>query len=479
MGGLDPHGRRADHGARRRPRPAAAPSPGPRPGRRHGRARRRRRRRPRAGPGRRAPSGAACGSSSTCGSRSPPAAGPPTGSSRASRCGWSWAPATWPTGSVTLVDRIGGDKKPVPLAGIAEAVGDLLAASQAAMLAEARVRRDERTVEVTSLEEAREASQTGWARVPWAEVGPRGGEAIWPPPRSPCAAWCVLTARCPPRRTSPTWWPSPAARTDLWPSATGSGPWPAPADLLAAGRGPEGRPGVHALYFGPQSVRFLDERRGPCPRLSFRRPPRPVPEGVPPHRPQVRDEEVTTMSTPERVRTLVEPAGGRPRSRPLRPRVRRRRAAGGREPARRRRHGRHHRRSPRPSRGPSTSTTPSPPASRSRCPARVSSVRCGPRPISRGPSAPPSRSRRCRAATALAASRGTLQAVDADGITLALDEPAGETRSVAFDQIERARTVFAWGPAPKPGKAPKPRPVKRPAASAPSSPPNEEKVPAS
>ena len=37
-----------------------------------------------------------------------------------------------------------------------------------------------------------------------------------------------------------------------------------------------------------------------------------------------------------------------------------------------------------------------------------------------------------------------------------LDEPAGAVRVIAYDEIERARTVFEWGPAPKPGKAPKP-----------------------
>ena len=29
-------------------------------------------------------------------------------------------------------------------------------------------------------------------------------------------------------------------------------------------------------------------------------------------------------------------------------------------------------------------------------------------------------------------------------------------RTVAYDQIDRAKTVFEWGPAPKPGQGPKP-----------------------
>ena len=40
---------------------------------------------------------------------------------------------------------------------------------------------------------------------------------------------------------------------------------------------------------------------------------------------------------------------------------------------------------------------------------------------------------------------GLLEAADADGVTLA-------RRRFAYDEIERARTVFEWGPAPKPTK---------------------------
>lgn len=45
--------------------------------------------------------------------------------------------------------------------------------------------------------------------------------------------------------------------------------------------------------------------------------------------------------------------------------------------------------------------------------------------------------------------RGTLVAADDEGITVRPDE--GDDDSVRYDQIERARTVFEWGPAPKPG----------------------------
>lgn len=46
--------------------------------------------------------------------------------------------------------------------------------------------------------------------------------------------------------------------------------------------------------------------------------------------------------------------------------------------------------------------------------------------------------------------QGRLAAATAEDITLALD--AGGERRIAYAQIDRARTVFVWGPAPKPGK---------------------------
>ncbi|MCB1037955.1 MAG: ribosome maturation factor RimP [Acidimicrobiales bacterium] len=44
--------------------------------------------------------------------------------------------------------------------------------------------------------------------------------------------------------------------------------------------------------------------------------------------------------------------------------------------------------------------------------------------------------------------RGTLVTADDDAIVVEVD---GEPRTVALDRIERARTVFEWGPAAKPG----------------------------
>ena len=50
---------------------------------------------------------------------------------------------------------------------------------------------------------------------------------------------------------------------------------------------------------------------------------------------------------------------------------------------------------------------------------------------------------------------GTLTAVDEETFTVAVDkdngEPSGDERVIAYDDVERARTTFSWGPAPKPG----------------------------
>jgi len=48
--------------------------------------------------------------------------------------------------------------------------------------------------------------------------------------------------------------------------------------------------------------------------------------------------------------------------------------------------------------------------------------------------------------------RGTIVAADEHGVTVDVD---GERRTIAYPQIDKARTVFEWGPTPKPG-SPKP-----------------------
>lgn len=56
--------------------------------------------------------------------------------------------------------------------------------------------------------------------------------------------------------------------------------------------------------------------------------------------------------------------------------------------------------------------------------------------------------------------QGVLVAVDDEGVTLR-DSEALVERHLRHDQIERARTTFAWGPAPKPG-APRNAPGNQP-----------------
>lgn len=46
---------------------------------------------------------------------------------------------------------------------------------------------------------------------------------------------------------------------------------------------------------------------------------------------------------------------------------------------------------------------------------------------------------------------GTLVSADESGFVLRDDATQSE-RTVAYDEVERARTVFDWGPAPRPGK---------------------------
>ena len=72
---------------------------------------------------------------------------------------------------VTLVRRItGGEERKVtvPLDGVVAAVTAELARQQDSLLAEATARRESRTVDVSTLDDARAAAGTGWARIPWA-----------------------------------------------------------------------------------------------------------------------------------------------------------------------------------------------------------------------------------------------------------------------------------------------------------------------
>jgi len=79
-------------------------------------------------------------------------------------------------GLVTIVRRHSGEKMQVSVADVATLVPVLLAEIQAELLASATRRRDERTVDASSVEEAVEAGKVGFARVPWTLLK-EGGEA--------------------------------------------------------------------------------------------------------------------------------------------------------------------------------------------------------------------------------------------------------------------------------------------------------------
>ena len=81
-------------------------------------------------------------------------------------------------GVVTVVRRDRRGKEPVPAAGIVGAVGELLGAVQADLLAEAEAFRDARTATVATIEDAVEAGKTGFARIPWEAVGDEGEDRL-------------------------------------------------------------------------------------------------------------------------------------------------------------------------------------------------------------------------------------------------------------------------------------------------------------
>ncbi|WP_421120369.1 proline--tRNA ligase [Aquihabitans daechungensis] len=90
-------------------------------------------------------------------------------------------------GEVTIVRRDTGEKSQVGIAGLAADLPAILHGIQADLLQAATVRRDARTVTVSTIDEAREAAQTGFARIPWATLGEEG-EAL--------LARDAITVRC-------------------------------------------------------------------------------------------------------------------------------------------------------------------------------------------------------------------------------------------------------------------------------------------
>jgi prolyl-tRNA synthetase len=77
-------------------------------------------------------------------------------------------------GTAVLVRRIEGSKEPTPIGVLPDILPKVLEDGQALLLAQSRRHREDRTVDVTTVEEAVEAAATGWARIPWAALGPEG-----------------------------------------------------------------------------------------------------------------------------------------------------------------------------------------------------------------------------------------------------------------------------------------------------------------
>jgi prolyl-tRNA synthetase len=78
------------------------------------------------------------------------------------------------TGNVVVVRRIDGSKTATPVAEVVSVVTAALDADQQALYDGALALRESRTTDVSTVDEAIEASATGWARVPWSAVGVEG-----------------------------------------------------------------------------------------------------------------------------------------------------------------------------------------------------------------------------------------------------------------------------------------------------------------
>lgn len=77
-------------------------------------------------------------------------------------------------GTAVLVRRIAGSKESTAIDALSALLPRVLEDDQALLLTQSRRRRKDRTVEVTTIEEAEEAANSGWAYMPWATLGPEG-----------------------------------------------------------------------------------------------------------------------------------------------------------------------------------------------------------------------------------------------------------------------------------------------------------------
>ena len=81
-------------------------------------------------------------------------------------------------GRTVVARRDTGEKVPMELGEVAARVPALLEQLQAGLLARATEARDRRTVEVATIDEAREAAAEGFARIPWTALADGGIEAL-------------------------------------------------------------------------------------------------------------------------------------------------------------------------------------------------------------------------------------------------------------------------------------------------------------
>ncbi|MFJ6633068.1 proline--tRNA ligase [Streptomyces sp. NPDC091376] len=83
------------------------------------------------------------------------------------------------SGTAMLARRIPGGKEPVALDALAGLLPTVLEEDQALLLRQSRERREARTVEVSTVEEAADAAAAGgWARIAWAALGTEGEIAL-------------------------------------------------------------------------------------------------------------------------------------------------------------------------------------------------------------------------------------------------------------------------------------------------------------
>ncbi|MEU2431220.1 proline--tRNA ligase [Streptomyces sp. NPDC007861] len=79
------------------------------------------------------------------------------------------------SGTAMLARRIPGGKEPVAIDALGELLPGILEEDQALLLRQCRERRESRTADATTIEEAAEAAVAGgWARIPWAVLGAEG-----------------------------------------------------------------------------------------------------------------------------------------------------------------------------------------------------------------------------------------------------------------------------------------------------------------